>query len=159
MSAIDTAGTLSASAGGATGVSALNSDEFTRIILTELSNQDPLEPNDTNALLDQLATIQSIESDTQLSNTLESFSRTNEFTVAAGLIGKVIEGRSTQGGDVLDVAISVTQTSDNVLVNLAGGSQIEIENVREVFDPAALGPAEEPADDTDDETDQQDDTP
>ena len=42
------------------GFGALDSDEFTKLILTELGNQDPLEPNDTKALLEQLSIIRSI---------------------------------------------------------------------------------------------------
>ena len=53
------------------GFGALDSDEFTKLILTELGNQDPLEPNDTKALLEQLSIIRSIESDTKLNDTLK----------------------------------------------------------------------------------------
>ena len=40
---------------------ALGSEEFLKIILTELTSQDPLSPNDTSALLDQISTIRSIK--------------------------------------------------------------------------------------------------
>ena len=42
----------------------LASEDFIQIIFTELTNQDPLAPNDTSALLDQLNSIRSIESGT-----------------------------------------------------------------------------------------------
>jgi len=42
--------------------SELKSEDFIRIIFTELANQDPLQPNDTGALLDQLNSIRDIES-------------------------------------------------------------------------------------------------
>ena len=44
----------------------LSSEEFIKIIFTELQNQDPFKPNDSSALLEQLNSIRSIESDIEL---------------------------------------------------------------------------------------------
>ena len=65
------------------GMSELSSEDFTQLIITELTKQDPLQPNDTNALLNQIATIRSIESDTSLSTSLSSLVEQNDFSSAA----------------------------------------------------------------------------
>lgn len=49
----------------------LTSDEFLEVIFAELANQDPLAPNDTQALLEQISLIRSIESDQSLAGRLE----------------------------------------------------------------------------------------
>src|SRR5690606_4634632 len=60
------------SLGGATGApgssqpnafSGLTSEQFVEIMMTEMQGQDPLEPNDSEAMLNQIANIRSIQSD------------------------------------------------------------------------------------------------
>lgn len=122
------------------GFGALDSDEFTQIILTELANQDPLEPNDTSALLEQLSTIRSIESDTQLNDTLGSLVDRSDFTTAASLIGS----RITTSDNPLTPreVMSVTQNSDGVSVTLADGSFIPVGAISSVFGAGASSPTE-----------------
>ena len=43
--------------------SSLNSEQFVKIIFTELSKQDPLQPNDSKALLEQLSSLRNIQSE------------------------------------------------------------------------------------------------
>ena len=43
--------------------SELTSEEFVKIMFTELSNQDPLKPSDSSALLQQMSNLRSIQSD------------------------------------------------------------------------------------------------
>ena len=71
MSAIQFGG-ASGAGGTSDAFGALGSDEFLQIILTELTSQDPLSPNDTSALLDQISTIRSIESDIALGDRLDA---------------------------------------------------------------------------------------
>lgn len=115
------------------GFGALDSDEFTQIILTELANQDPLEPNDTGALLEQLSTIRSIESDTQLNDTLSSLVDRSDFSAAASLIGSQVT--TTDAGATLREVISVTQNGDGVSVTLDDGAFVPMSSVISVFGP------------------------
>ena len=60
--------------GGSTGTNRFNelsSEDFLQIIFTELQQQDPFEPNDSSALLEQLNSIRAIESDIDLTKKLE----------------------------------------------------------------------------------------
>ena len=113
------------------GFATLGSDEFTRIILTELGNQDPLEPNDTNALLEQLSTIRSIESDTQLNDTLGRLVDRSDFTAAAGLIGSRVT--TADNGVALQEVVSVLQSSDGVSLTLDGGRSVPLSSITGVY--------------------------
>ena len=86
MSAIQFGG-ASGAGGTPDAFGALGSEEFLKIILTELTSQDPLSPNDTSALLDQISTIRSIESDIALGDRLDAIVTENQLTSAAGMIG------------------------------------------------------------------------
>jgi hypothetical protein len=62
----------------------MTSEDFMKIIFTELENQDPLQPNDTSALLDQLGSIRSIESDVKLTEQLQALVRENRESACRG---------------------------------------------------------------------------
>jgi flagellar basal-body rod modification protein FlgD len=126
-----------------TGFSALGADEFVKIIFTELSQQDPLEPNDTSALLEQLSTLQSIQSDVDMMDRLSAIVDQNELAGAAGLIGKIISGISDDDERVLDYVASVSRTDDGAVLNLDHGARVNMRNVDEIIDPLPLIPPEE----------------
>ncbi len=148
MSAISGFYNNTANSGDALG--SLSSDEFLQIIFTELQNQDPLEPQDTGATLEQLATLRSIESDTQMVDSLETLVRQSEFAAASSLIGNLVSGITIDNSRVADLVISVTQTSEGPLLNLFDGSRMFFDNVDEIIGPVDTT---DPVDDTDDPDD------
>ncbi|MBN8597072.1 MAG: hypothetical protein J0L78_05290 [Planctomycetes bacterium] len=122
----------------ATGFSALSSDQFTKIILTELSNQDPMSPSDTNALLQQLSQIRDIQSSMDLSEKLGSLVSDNQFASASNMMGKIVGGVSTDNTRAIGKVASVSKTDDGVYLNLSSGKSIHIDNMDGVIDPSSL---------------------
>jgi flagellar basal-body rod modification protein FlgD len=94
MDGIDALTSTSSGQPRATGMSGLSTEEFSKIIFTELANQDPLSPNDTNALLQQISTLRSIQADTDLSDRLSSLVQQNQFAAGATLLGRMVSGIS-----------------------------------------------------------------
>ncbi len=111
------------------GFSAMTSDEFSKIIFTELANQDPLQPNDTGALLEQISTLRSIEADTNLSERLKRLVSQNEFASAAGLLGKRVGGIALDNARVRGTVASVSRTSEGPVLTLSGGERINMNNL------------------------------
>src|SRR4051812_20037147 len=100
---IDPAGAIAAQTSGATtpnGFSALTSEQFIKVIFTELSKQDPLQPSDSSKLLEQLSSIRSIQADIEMGAKLQSIVTQNQLSTAAGLIGKNISGLSDRSDRV-----------------------------------------------------------
>ncbi|MBY0113918.1 MAG: hypothetical protein K2Y21_13960 [Phycisphaerales bacterium] len=122
----------------ATGYSALTSEDFTKIIISELSNQDPLSPSDTNALLQQLSTIRSIQSDIDLSDKLKNLVTENQLASASNMIGKVVGGLDEDNSRVVGVALSVSKSKDGVFLNLFNGARVNMKDVDGVIDPSQL---------------------
>lgn len=137
--------------------SELTSGEFLQIIFTELQNQDPFEPNDSQAMLEQLATIRSIESDTQMGTRLNELVRQNELAAASGLIGSLVSGITLDNRRVADLVVSVSQTSDGAVLNLFDGSRMFFSNVDEIVGPLETDNPDDDPDD-DDPTDPTDPT-
>lgn len=135
MSTVTALGSGTASSKAGVGFSGLSSEDFTKIVLTELSKQDPLQPNDTNALLQQLSTIRSIQSDTDLTDSLKSLTKQNDFAAAATLIGKSVSGVTEQGSRVIGTVASVGRTKDTSLVRLASGEVLDFKNVDRIDTP------------------------
>ncbi len=133
MSAISAlASSTSAAAGANDRYSELGSGDFLKIILSELSRQDPLKPNDTSTLLEQLSTIRSIQSDVDLSSRLEGLVSQNEWASGAGLIGRGVSGISEEGTRVAGVVVGVSRTDDGAVLTLDDGSRVPMKKVDEV---------------------------
>lgn len=132
--------------------SEMETEDFIRIIFTELTNQDPLQPNDTGALLEQLNSIRSIESDIKLTGKLEALVTENQLAAASGMIGRLIEGRTEDLQRVQGFVVSAKRESDEISLELDSGWQIPIENVETVVDPSIFAAPEPEQGGADDET-------
>lgn len=140
MSAIDSVSTAQPPS-STSGFDALNSQEFLRIMFTELSNQDPLQPSDSKEILNQIGTIRSIESDLALTRNLESLVSKNEVATAGGMIGKYVTGKTVDGVEVENFVGSISVTRDGPVLNLIDGFRMPLSRVEEIFDPALFRPA------------------
>jgi flagellar basal-body rod modification protein FlgD len=119
--------------------SELSSEEFIQIIFTELSNQDPFKPNDSSALLEQLNSIRSIESDTQLTKQLSSIVTQNQLATAGNLIGRQVQGLTPDSDRVAGTVVSVARQNDKVSLLLDNGWVVPMENVETIVDPSIFG--------------------
>ena len=128
ISAIDTTvlnGSSSSGTSSALSLSSLKADDFLKLLLVELKNQDPSKPMDSSAMLAQFSTLTQVQQTQQGNNYLQSLL---ESTVAAnnvqavGYIGKKV----TFSGDKVFVAGGKAGTSKFTLASDAGKLSISI---------------------------------
>jgi len=117
----------------------LGSDDFLELMFTELTNQDPLKPQDSQALLQQIETIRSIESDVAMMDRLEALVGQQEFSAASGLIGMEVEGVDAEGNPIAGSVVSVTREDDAIVLTLADGRRLGLEQVTSIAAPPADG--------------------
>ena len=135
MSSITSAaGVGGGSVEASSGFGALDSEEFLKIMFTELQNQDPFDPNDSSALLEQLNSIRSIESDIALTSQLESIVFQNQLAGASNLIGRYIQGMAPGGNRVDGQVISVIRQGDSIGIELDTGWVIDVDQVELIVD-------------------------
>ncbi len=148
---MDAVSAVGSSASTPSTISQLNSDEFLEIILQEMQSQDPLEPSDTSQMLEQLSSIMTIQSDSDMIDRLGELVGQNEFASASGLIGRLVSGLDADNQRVAGVVASVTQGRDGVSLRLDDGSSVAVDRVDTVL--AAPEPTDEegPGDPEDDE--------
>jgi flagellar basal-body rod modification protein FlgD len=95
--AVDAVHTSAAPAAGASPASGLGRDQFVRLLMTQLSHQDPLSPMNGEAFVAQLAQFATLELQQQQVSTLESLLVAQTAagqTQIAGLVGKDVVYRS-----------------------------------------------------------------
>ncbi len=115
--------------------SQLTSEDFVKIMMTELTSQDPLKPNDSNALLQQFSSLRNIESSLALQNKLTDVVSQNQLSTAGALLGKYVQGYTDNFDAAEGVVRSISQTSDGPVLNLASGARIPFKNVANIFEP------------------------
>lgn len=120
------------------GFNSITSEDFVRIMFSELANQDPLSPSDSKAVLDQVSSIRSIESNLKLSKKLDALVSQNELASAGTLIGKFVSGLTDEGSRVGDLVLSVSATRDGATLNLASGDRVRMSRVEEIVDLSLL---------------------
>ncbi|TCN25616.1 flagellar hook assembly protein FlgD [Mesobacillus foraminis] len=120
-----------------TGSNVLGKDDFLKILMTQLQNQDPMNPLQDKDFIAQMATFSSLEQMTNMNKSLESFLKTlekNNLQDASMLIGKTIAYLDDQGGEktakVKSVSLKEGQTLyqlDDGKTSLVAGEIIKIE--------------------------------
>src|SRR5690242_13762925 len=70
----------------------LKAEDFIKMMITQLQNQDPLQPAKNEELLAQMSQIGQLQTSTQLQDSLKSMSLQNQIGSASSLIGKEVQG-------------------------------------------------------------------
>jgi flagellar basal-body rod modification protein FlgD len=132
MSAGAISGAASAGAEGAGGFGALSSGDFINVLLSELSNQDPFDPQDSAALLEQLSSLRNIESQLALQDQLEDLVLQNQVAAAGGLIGKVVAGLDSTNREAQGLVTSVRVQNGKAILELDSGRALAMDRVTEI---------------------------
>lgn len=116
----------------------LDINQFLQLMISELTNQDPLNPMDNTQLVQQLGSIREIAATNQLTGTLSSMQVGQSLTTASNLLGKHVSALSEDGENIEGVVDRVTvqvdeNDNDKRMYRVHIGDQsIELTNVREV---------------------------
>jgi len=118
----------------------LDIDQFLQLMISELTNQDPLNPMDNTQLVEQLGHIREIAATDQLTDTLSTVASGQSLTTASSLLGKRVSALSDGNQNITGVVdrVSVTVDPDNddqrIFKVHIGDQAINLNNVREVKD-------------------------
>ncbi|MEO0586076.1 MAG: flagellar hook capping FlgD N-terminal domain-containing protein [Planctomycetota bacterium] len=107
----------------------LSSEEFVRIMVEELSNQDPLEPNDSAAILEQISSISTIESQNALERSLDQMVEQNSVVQATSLLGQTVQGLTVGNNQVSGFVSAVKLVDGEPILQLADGTELPFDRV------------------------------
>ncbi|MDQ0230530.1 flagellar hook assembly protein FlgD [Metabacillus malikii] len=117
-----------------TGNSSLGKDEFLKILMTQLQNQDPLNPMEDKEFIAQMAQFSTLEQTTNMASTLEKFINLqsgDSLLKYSEMIGKNIEWKSDaeSGSGIIK---SIKKTEAGIMLELESGKEINSSLVTKV---------------------------
>lgn len=109
----------------------LDKDAFLNLLVTELRNQDPLEPMDDKEFISQMAQFSALEQ-------TQSMNRTISVNSANSTIGKevlaVYKNQDTNETKEIRGIVEKTVMKDNNVYVTVDGNEIEFEDIKEVYE-------------------------
>ena len=87
--------------------STISQQDFFKLLVNQLSFQDPLKPIDSQAFIAQIAQFTSLEQTRQMNDRINTLLTIQSATQAIGLVGRTVEV-ATQTGTVVGVATTLT---------------------------------------------------
>lgn len=114
-----------------TGFNSLTSDTFLKLLITQLQNQDPTNPTDSDELLGQISQMQSLQASLELQSTLKTVSVGQQLSNGAALLGKTVIATNGDNQEVTGVVSRVIVKDSKTYVDI-GGAQILLTNITQV---------------------------
>ena len=110
----------------------LKTEDFIKMMITQLQNQDPLEPAKNQELLAQMSQIGQLQSSTTLQESLKGMVLQNQIGSASALIGKTVQGLDSQDDPVTGLVNSVKVGADGVSLELDNGKTLLLTRVTQI---------------------------
>ena len=111
----------------------LGSDDFYKLLLAEIANQDPTDPMDNKDMVLQMSQFAALEGTNSLNSNMTSYIDKASMSTAASLIGKDVVYLDAEKSTYYKGTVSgVTKDSDgyNVVVD---GYEVSVDNVTQVY--------------------------
>ena len=116
---------------------ALGKDDFLKLLVTQMQNQDPMNPTDSKESIAQLAQFSSLEQMTNiatamntLSESMTNFSQQSSLTQGAALIGKWVSGVDTDGKTIIEGTVEAVKWLDGdpkLQIRKVDGTLVDLE--------------------------------
>lgn len=110
----------------------LDLELFIKLLITELQSQDPLNPMDNQEILQQVSQIREIESNSKLTETLQSVLLGQNVVTASNLIGRMISGL-TDDAERVTGRVGRVSIEDGVAKVHIGEHVLDLKNVAEIL--------------------------
>jgi flagellar basal-body rod modification protein FlgD len=91
----------------------LGKQDFLKLLMAQLQNQDPMKPMDDTQMIAQMAQFSALEASQQLNATIQSSNNMQTVFQAGALIGKYIQANQTDGTSTTGAVTSVGFTTTN----------------------------------------------
>ncbi len=132
-SALGNAASSSANSSSSTTVANANAtltpNDFIQFMVTQLQNQDPLDPTDSNQMLEQMSEIGQLESSDTLQSDLTTMVQQNQIASASNMIGKYVQGTDANSNQASGSVTAVQVTTNGVNLTIDTGDTVPLNNV------------------------------
>ena len=112
----------------ASGTDSLGKDDFLKLLLVQMENQDPLNPMDNTAMIAQLAQFSSLEQMKNLNTQLQTFRQEQSLLSSTALTGKMAS-LTMNDGTVVEGTIDKVRVEDGKTILTIGDTEYNMEDV------------------------------
>ena len=121
----------------------LSSDDFFKLLISQLTNQDPLEPTSNDELLRQISSIRDIELSTTLTESLQKLTGQQQFGSASMLIGQYVRGLPDEDGMVQAGVVNAIRFdgAGKPVLQLSNGAELAMDGIATIESPARAAEA------------------
>ncbi|MCB9916260.1 MAG: flagellar biosynthesis protein FlgD [Planctomycetes bacterium] len=137
---------------GATPEQSLGKDAFMSLLVAQLQNQDPTNPQSNEDFIAQLAQFSSLEQMTQLNDAFlglavlqQSNALMSQLTDSSSLIGQTVRYEDPSTGELLEGTVDSVKIQDGLAVLNIEGADVPLMSVTEITGGAAAAAAGEGA--------------
>lgn len=111
-------------------------DDFMKMLITQLQNQDPMNPTSSDQILQQISEIDNIQATTTLTTSLNAVAADQGFQTASALIGKTVQGIDDSGNPVSGTVDSASFSNGDATLNV-GSQTMPLSGISSVSDPSS----------------------
>ncbi|MFP4017452.1 MAG: flagellar hook capping FlgD N-terminal domain-containing protein [Halanaerobiales bacterium] len=112
----------------------LGKDAFLQLLVTQMKNQDPLEPMDNQNFIAQMAQFSSLEQMQNMNQSMESFLRVESLSQGAALVDKTVEMIDPETGQALSgVVEKVAFEGGEVFAFLDNGLKVNTNEITSIY--------------------------
>lgn len=128
-----TIGSMAASPATSAGTT-LGLQDFMKILLTQLTSQDPLKPMDNQQFMAQLAQFTALEQTQRLNDQLQQLTDNQAALQSVGLIGRTVDVKTADGTKSgVVAALSLQGTVPSLTLNLPNGTSLSQVSLADVL--------------------------
>lgn len=108
------------------------SSNYLNLLVTQLQNQNPLEPMDNNQMASQLAQLGQLGQTEQMNSTFQKVLLSTELTQANGLIGKQVSFMPDNASTAVQAKVSGVKVVDGQVQLTVGTYAVPLENIQTI---------------------------
>lgn len=113
------------------GLAGITPNDFLKMMITQLQNQDPLNPTSSDQILQQISQIDNIQATASLTTSLNTVASDQGFATASSLIGKQVQGVDSGGNPVSGNIDSVSFANGAATLNV-GNQTMQLSGISSI---------------------------
>jgi flagellar basal-body rod modification protein FlgD len=111
------------------GFAGLTSQDFLKLLIAQLQNQDPTNPMDSDQLLAQVAQMRNLQSGIELESAIKGLTTSQQLSGATSFLGKRVTAVYGDNAQQIEGVVERVQLRDGKAFLTIGDQEVELKNV------------------------------
>lgn len=111
------------------GFAGMTSEDFMKLLITQLQNQDPSNPMDSDQLLNQVSQMRALQANLELETAMKGLTLSQQLSSASNLIGKTITAVTGDSNTEVTGEVESVVVKDNKTLLRVDGQEIPMDDI------------------------------